>query len=183
MHQRHFLLLLVVTIVALTSDVTYAKNAVLTNTETATHRNLKNAAIVDAAALASEERGLKFLGFLAKVFQRNPKVSNVVKNSPDVVKALKDPKVSQTVKELEGKKGLVDHLKSLPGIKSIANRLRTKSGPMTSTNVKELGAVAMKSSGTWKDTLREMWVKYGAGFLFALGVFFLFSVVYHGLTP
>ncbi|EGZ08186.1 hypothetical protein PHYSODRAFT_288817 [Phytophthora sojae] len=195
MHSRGFLLLLVVAFVALTSDVSYAKNAVRsTNVETASdpailsddsaHRKLKTDATgIDAAALEDEERGIKIKipSFLSKIFQKSPKASSVVRNSPDIAKGLKDPKVSQTVKALEGKKGFADYLKSLPGVKNIAERLRTKSGPMTSTNVKELGAVAMKSSGTWKETLTHLWVKYGAGFLFGLGIFFLFSCVYHGV--
>ncbi|GMF51735.1 unnamed protein product [Phytophthora fragariaefolia] len=115
------------------------------------------------------------------MFQKNPKVSSAVKSSPDVVKGLKNPKVSQTIKELEGKKGFLSHLKSLPGVKTFVERLRGRSAPLTTTNVKEIGSVAMKSSGTWKDTLTHLWVKYGAIFLLALGIFFLFAVVYHGI--
>ncbi|GMF28838.1 unnamed protein product [Phytophthora fragariaefolia] len=193
MHQRYVLVLLVATFTALTLDIVYAKDSIrVTNSETASypvivndgnaHRSLKKSARAMALAAVEDEERIKFLSFLTRIFQKNPKVNSAVKNSPDVVKGLKDPKVSQTIKELQGKKGFLDHLKSLPGVKTLAERLRGRSAPLTTTNVKEIGAVAMKSSGKWKDTLTHLWVKYGAIFLFALGIFFLFGVVVYSIA-
>ncbi|KAJ8576641.1 hypothetical protein ON010_g2564 [Phytophthora cinnamomi] len=186
MHQRNLLLLVVVAFAACASDVAYAKNAVratdAVNGDT-THRNLKgNAEIVNAAAAEDEERGIinfKMPGFLTRFFPKNSKISSAVQSSPEVVKAINDPKVGQTIKELEGKKGLIDHLMGLPVVRHIAKRMEGK--PLTTNNVKEIGVVVMKSSGTSKNLLEHLWVNHGTGFLFGLGIFFLFWCVYRGM--
>ncbi|KAG6623499.1 Secreted RxLR effector peptide protein [Phytophthora cinnamomi] len=130
MYQRNLLLLVVVAFAACASDVTYAKNAIratdAVNGDT-THRNLKgNAAIVNAAAAVDEERGINFKmpGFLTRFFPKNSKISSAVQSSPEIAKAINDPKVGQAVKELGKKKGLLDHLRGLPGIRHIAKRMK-----------------------------------------------------------
>ncbi|KAG6623500.1 RxLR effector protein [Phytophthora cinnamomi] len=167
-------------------NAAYAKNAIratdAVNGDT-THRNLKgNAEIVNAAAAEDEERGIinfKMPGFLTRFFPKNSKISSAVQSSPEVVKAINDPKVGQTIKELEGKKGLIDHLMGLPVVRHIAKRMEGK--PLTTNNVKEIGVVVMKSSGRSKNLLEHLWVNHGTGFLFGLGIFFLFWCVYRGM--
>ncbi|KAE8991906.1 hypothetical protein PF011_g17759 [Phytophthora fragariae] len=71
--------------------------------------------------------------------------------------------VLKTLKELEGKKGLIGHLKGLPGVRNMVNRLRSRSGQLTSTDAKELGTIAIKSSSKWKYVLHHVVVPFGIG--------------------
>ncbi|KAJ8574755.1 hypothetical protein ON010_g4456 [Phytophthora cinnamomi] len=181
MYQRNLLLLVVVAFAACASDVTYAKNAIratdAVNGDT-THRNLKgNAAIVNAAAAVDEERGINFKmpGFLTRFFPKNSKISSAVQSSPEIAKAINDPKVGQAVKELGKKKGLLDHLRGLPGIRHIAKRMKGK--PLTTNNVKEIGAVAVRSSGTRNGFLKNLWVNHGAYIFLAVGLLVVFGSV------
>ncbi|KAJ8554980.1 hypothetical protein ON010_g9502 [Phytophthora cinnamomi] len=181
MYQRNLLLIVVVAFAAFASDVTYAKNTIRATDAVnggITRRNLKsNAAIVDAATAAEdEERGINFKmpSFLTNLFRKNPKISSAVKNSPGIVKAIDNPKVGQIVKELGKKKGLREYLMGLPVIRHIAKQVKGK--PLTTNNVKEIGAVAMRSSGTWKNPLKNLWVKVGVAFLLAFGMFVVFWV-------
>lgn len=130
-----------------------------------------------------EERGwnLSFFSQVKAFFGKTVNVDKVMKTNPDVAKALKNPQVSKSFTELQKEPGLLQHFRNFP-VGKLTARLRGKSTSLSKKNVETVGEIAFKSSGTWRSKFGHLWVKHGAWFLFAIGILFLFTTVYIGVT-
>ncbi|KAG7386881.1 hypothetical protein PHYPSEUDO_015086 [Phytophthora pseudosyringae] len=199
MRQCSFLVLLVVIFVACIAALAHAEDSTRISTvktvledlnDATTRRNLKEdnevakteGGSTDAEA---EERAfpIKFpsLSGLKSFFVKPSSVGTAAKTNPEFAAAFKNPKVSQAFAEVEKQPGLLQRLKNIPVLSNLATRLRGRSAQFTTRQVTNVGHLAVTTSSS--SQLTHMWVKYGAAFLFVVGIAFLATMVYRGLQP
>ncbi|KAF4045640.1 hypothetical protein GN244_ATG02093 [Phytophthora infestans] len=99
-----------------------------------------------------------------------------MKASPELATALKNPNVNKAFTEVAKQPGFFQSLKSNVKLNRLAGVLRRRPTEFTSRQVTNVGhlAVTTSSSGAWA----KVWVKYGAIFLFVVGIIFLFKMVF-----
>ncbi|ETI44621.1 hypothetical protein F443_10697 [Phytophthora nicotianae P1569] len=186
MRQRNLLVLLVVAFVAFATVA--AKGSSL---QTASKHEALDGGIArrflkseDDSDPATEERGFKLpsFGSIKSIFSTKTNVGAGMKNSPEIATAFKNPKVNEVFTEVAKKPGIFTRILSkIPVLNTFASRLRGKRVQFTSRQVTNVGHLAVTSSSS--GTFARMWVKYGAAFLFVVGIVFLATVVYKGVTP
>ncbi|POM57334.1 Secreted RxLR effector peptide protein [Phytophthora palmivora] len=193
MRQLTLLELLVVIFAVFLTDPTLATN---TKEKTAdnfnvldVNRNLKAVSEVikpedGPTDPETEERGgfkLPSFNGIKNFFTRSSSVSKAVKPNPDIATTLNNPQVRQVFNDVGKQPGFFQSIKNNPIQNTLASRLRGRSTTFTSRQVTGVGHLAVTSSSS--STLAKMWVKWGALFLFVVGILFLFTVVSKGLQP
>ncbi|KAF4045644.1 hypothetical protein GN244_ATG02097 [Phytophthora infestans] len=142
-------------------------------------------AATDSFGPATEERGIsiKMPSFngIKSLFSKTSNLGAGMKHSPEVATALKNPKVNQAFKEVVKQPGIVQSFRNNLKLNSLASLLRRRPAQFTSRQVTNVGHLAAKTSSS--RTFGQMWNKYGAAFLFVVGIIFLFTMVYKASQP
>jgi poly-D-alanine transfer protein DltD len=127
----------------------------------------------DLQTAAREERLKKIPGLsaMASLFQKSPKVGKVLSKNPSLAKAMKDPQVGESLKALQKDTSLVKSLKSSPLLKNPAKVLKTNPSKLTTKDVEQIGAAALRSTGTSRG------IGYFGGMFIAAGIFFLVLLI------
>ncbi|KAF1789708.1 hypothetical protein GQ600_9700 [Phytophthora cactorum] len=190
MRQHNLLVLLAVAFVACVAVADDTAKSIIVKTvsepKLRAGRHLKSEG--DSSDPATEERGLNFklpsFNGIKSLFSRTSNVGAGMKTNPELATTLGSRKVKEVISDVAKKPGFFQSLaNTLTGnrkMNTLASQLRKNPVQYTSRQVTNVGHLAVTTSSS--GSLARMWVKYGAAFLFIVGIVFLATMVIKATT-